>query len=115
GASIWQGLESCFALYERLRRASPLVCQARSRCGDNDFLEGLRPDVLDWPNPNPWGYAPGGCTAASSAHLPVWSKISNALKRLGFRSHNFHTRLLSETLNSIYNPGSTIKFTEALE
>ena len=45
----------------------------------------------------------------------VWSKISNVLKRLGFRSHNFHTRLLSETLNSIYNPGSTIKFTEALE
>src|SRR5664280_2042541 len=28
---------------------------------------------------------------------PVWSKISNALKRLGFRSHNFLTQLLSET------------------
>src|ERR1017187_6102985 len=29
--------------------------------------------------------------------LPVWSKISNALKRLGFRSHNFLAQLLSET------------------
>src|ERR1017187_3474732 len=28
---------------------------------------------------------------------PVWSKISNALKRLGFRSHNFLAQLLSET------------------
>src|ERR1035441_2469324 len=27
----------------------------------------------------------------------VWSKISNALKRLGFRSHNFLAQLLSET------------------
>src|SRR5664280_3842703 len=26
----------------------------------------------------------------------VWSKISNALKRLGFQSHNFLTQLLSE-------------------
>src|ERR1035441_9174957 len=28
---------------------------------------------------------------------PVWSKISNALKKLGFRSHNFLAQLLSET------------------
>src|SRR5207344_1650559 len=28
--------------------------------------------------------------------LPVWSKISNALKRLGFRSRNFLAQLLSE-------------------
>src|ERR1019366_6541380 len=27
----------------------------------------------------------------------VWSKISNALKRLGFQSHNFRAQLLSET------------------
>ena len=27
----------------------------------------------------------------------VWSKISNALKKLGFRSHNFLAQLLSET------------------
>jgi hypothetical protein len=27
----------------------------------------------------------------------VWSKISNALKRLGFQSHNFLAQLLSET------------------
>src|SRR5438046_1175221 len=27
---------------------------------------------------------------------PVWSKISNVLKRFGFRSHNFITQLLSE-------------------
>ena len=27
----------------------------------------------------------------------VWSKISNALKRLGFRSRNFLAQLLSET------------------
>ena len=29
--------------------------------------------------------------------IPVWSKISNALKRLGFQSHNFLAQLLSET------------------
>src|SRR5664280_782250 len=29
--------------------------------------------------------------------LPVWSKISNTLKRLGFQSHNFLAQLLSET------------------
>src|ERR1700674_2308120 len=28
---------------------------------------------------------------------PVWSKISNALKRLGFRPRNFLAQLLSET------------------
>src|SRR6266481_5900402 len=28
---------------------------------------------------------------------PVWSKISNALKRLGFRYRNFLAQLLSET------------------
>src|ERR1035437_7118482 len=28
---------------------------------------------------------------------PVWSKISNALKMLGFRSHNFLAQLLSQT------------------
>src|ERR1035437_7338381 len=31
------------------------------------------------------------------SRLPVWSKISNALKRLGFRSHNFLAQLLSKT------------------
>src|ERR1035441_10988703 len=29
--------------------------------------------------------------------MGVWSKISNALKRLGFQSHNFLAQLLSET------------------
>src|ERR1035438_1391388 len=33
----------------------------------------------------------------STGRNPVWSRISNALKRLGFRSHNFLTQLLSET------------------
>jgi hypothetical protein len=47
--------------------------------------------------------------------LPVWSKISNALKRLGFRYSNFLAQLLSENLKSMYHPGSTIKFREALE
>ena len=28
---------------------------------------------------------------------PVWSQISNALKRLGFRSRNFPAQLVSET------------------
>src|SRR5450759_627373 len=32
-----------------------------------------------------------------SGNHPVWSKISNALKTLGFRSHNFLAQLLSET------------------
>src|ERR1017187_932465 len=31
------------------------------------------------------------------AKIPVWSKISSALKRLGFRSHSFLVHLLSET------------------
>jgi hypothetical protein len=35
--------------------------------------------------------------AADPASDPVWSKISNALKKLGFRSHNFLAQLLSET------------------
>jgi hypothetical protein len=42
-------------------------------------------------------------------------KISNALKRLGFRSHNLLAQPLSENLKSMYHPGSTIKFREALE
>src|ERR1035441_10543829 len=35
-------------------------------------------------------------SAATLGHV-VWSKISNALKRLGFQSHNFLAQLLSET------------------
>jgi transposase len=46
---------------------------------------------------------------------PAWSRISNALKRLGFRSHSLLAQLLSENLKSKYNSGSTIKFREALE
>jgi hypothetical protein len=45
----------------------------------------------------------------------IWSKISNALKRIGFRSHNLLGQLVSENLNSKYNPGSAIQFMEALE
>src|SRR5664279_1051783 len=37
------------------------------------------------------------CVTEVEAEYPVWSKISNALKRLGFRSHNFLAQLLSET------------------
>src|SRR5450759_27219 len=33
----------------------------------------------------------------SAGAIRVWSKISNALKRLGFRSQNFLAQLLSET------------------
>jgi hypothetical protein len=43
------------------------------------------------------------------------SKISNALKGLRFRSHNLLAQPLSGNLKSMYNPGSTIKFREALE
>src|ERR1019366_790220 len=53
----------------------------------------------------------------NGAVILVWSRISNALKRLGFRSHNFLAQRLSETsraCKSMYNPGSTIKFREAL-
>src|SRR5437588_577016 len=35
--------------------------------------------------------------AGNIAFSPVWSKISNVLKRLGFRSRNFFAQLLSET------------------
>jgi hypothetical protein len=45
----------------------------------------------------------------------VWSKISNALKRLDFWSHNFLAQLLSETSRACTIRGSTIKFREALE
>jgi hypothetical protein len=38
----------------------------------------------------PLGAAAGGAAGG------VWSKISNVLKRFGFRSHNFITQLLSE-------------------
>src|ERR1019366_9088946 len=41
----------------------------------------------------PWNRWPG----TSSTSDPVWSKISNTLKRLGFQSHNFLAQLLSET------------------
>src|SRR5258708_4616001 len=36
-------------------------------------------------------------SAPAAGIVPVWSKISNALKRLGFRSRNFLAQLLSET------------------
>src|SRR2546430_14866604 len=36
-------------------------------------------------------------TDQDGKRAPMWSKISNVLKRLGFRSHNFLTQLLSET------------------
>src|SRR6266481_4461740 len=46
----------------------------------------------------------------------VWSKISNALKRLSFRSRNFLAQLLSEVKPREHvQCGSTIKFREALE
>jgi hypothetical protein len=45
---------------------------------------------------------------------PVWSKISNALKRLGFRSRNFLAQVVSEPQEHVQS-GSTIKFREALE
>ena len=48
------------------------------------------------------------CGALQVRFILAWSKISNALKRLGFRSRNF-------LLKSMYNSGSTIKFREALE
>src|ERR1035438_9614744 len=40
---------------------------------------------------------PGSSFQATKAAEDVWSKISNALKRLGFRSHNFLAQLLSQT------------------
>jgi hypothetical protein len=39
---------------------------------------------------------PPRITGSANAY-PVWSKISNASKRLGFRSHNFLAKRLSET------------------
>ena len=44
--------------------------------------------------------------------LPRVVKNLKRIERVGFRSHNFLAQLLSE---SMYNPGSTIKFREALE
>jgi hypothetical protein len=45
-----------------------------------------------------WSITWWPCRVPSARSLdPVWSKISNALKRLGFRSHNFLAQLLSET------------------
>ena len=66
--------------------------------------------------PHEPGGPQGGCTTKSPSNFfHVWSKISNALKRLGFRSRNFLAQLLSETSRAGTNPGSTIKFREALE
>jgi hypothetical protein len=45
----------------------------------------------------------------------VWAKISNALKRLDFWSHNFLAQLRSETSRACTIRVSTIKFREALE
>src|SRR5437899_1160936 len=41
------------------------------------------------------GFSVGGWSAEKADG--VWSKISNALKRLGFRSRNFPAQLVSET------------------
>jgi hypothetical protein len=46
---------------------------------------------------------------------PVWSKISNALKRLGFRFHNFLAQLLSETSRACTIRVRRSSFREALE
>jgi hypothetical protein len=54
-------------------------------------------------------------TSCGKARKPVGSKISNALKWLGFRSRNHLAQRLSENLKSMYHPGSTIKFREAPE
>src|SRR5207249_1690063 len=53
--------------------------------------------------------------ACGSVANPVWSKFPHALKRLGFRSHNFLAQPVSETSRAMYSPGSTIKSREALE
>ncbi len=50
-----------------------------------------------------------------SAAEVVWSKISNALKRLGFRSRSFLEQPLSETSRACTIRVRTIKFREALE
>ena len=39
----------------------------------------------------------GPAVSQKELEKAVWSKISNALKGLGFRSHNFLAQLLSET------------------
>ena len=46
---------------------------------------------------------------------PVWSKISNALKRLGFRFHNFLAQPLSETSRVCTIRVRRSSFREALE
>ena len=44
--------------------------------------------------------------------MPVWSKISNALKRLGFRSHNFSRATFYQALDSSYSDSSTLKWND---
>src|ERR1039458_6279506 len=51
----------------------------------------------------------------AEAENPVWSKISNALKRLGFRFHNFLAQLLSETSRACTIRVQRSSFREALE
>src|SRR5207249_719104 len=51
--------------------------------------------------PVQWRWLPTRCNWRYQSFFagchPVWSKISNVLKRLGFRSRNFFAQLLSET------------------
>ena len=74
---------------------------ANPRINRQNFGKGLKVGVLQL-------QVLASALSLSIPAVPVWSKISNALKRLGFRSRNF-------LLKSMYNSGSTIKFREALE
>src|ERR1017187_5147480 len=62
---------------------SPSVCRAFLGCQIEKVVDEL----------NLWKKI----VSCHPSSLPVWSKISNTLKRLGFQSHNFLTQLLSET------------------
>jgi hypothetical protein len=45
----------------------------------------------------------------------VWSRISNALKKLGFRSHNFLAQLLSETSRACTGRGCKPRFSNPFD
>src|SRR6266566_2534108 len=57
----------------------------------------------------------GTRTKSKKSRLSVWSKISNALKRLGFRSRNFLAQLVSETSRACTIRVRRSSFREALE
>jgi len=84
-----------------MRSFSGPLERATGRCSWELASEYLYAETDDWvfPSTKTEGKTPLSASAGAKDKIrhAVWSKIPNALKRLGFRSHNFLAQLLSET------------------